>query len=294
MMMKIGDYEVRALLDGYFALDGGAMFGVVPRPIWEKTNPPDERNRIRLALRTLLIRAPGRNILVDTGIGEKFSAKHADIYGIDHSRGTVVDALAAEAGLAPSDVTDVVVTHLHFDHAGGATRRDAGGGLAPTFPRARIWIQRANWEWAVAPNEREKASYLAENFRPLEAAGQIELLDGEAEIAPGVSVLVSDGHTRGQQLVRVSSGGRTLLYPGDLVPTASHLKLPYTMAYDIDPLSVMREKKDLLSRAAREGWVVCFEHDPDLAACTVAPGPGGFAVAETMALDGARAVPPPS
>jgi glyoxylase-like metal-dependent hydrolase (beta-lactamase superfamily II) len=259
--MRLGPYEVVALEDGFFALDGGAMFGVVPRTIWQKAHPPDERNRIRLALRTLLVRGLGRTLLVDTGIGAKFPDKYRDIYGIDHAQGTLLDRLA-QRGIAPADVTDVVVTHLHFDHAGGATTQDPDGRLHPTFPDARIFIQRANWDWASNPNDREKASYLRENFQPLAEAGRVTLLDGPCELYPGLSVLVSDGHTRGQQMVRVDAGGRTVLYPGDLIPTSSHLRTAWTMAYDIEPLRVMEEKKRLLAEAARDGWIVCFEHDP--------------------------------
>jgi glyoxylase-like metal-dependent hydrolase (beta-lactamase superfamily II) len=281
--MKLGDFEVHALNDGFFGLDGGAMFGVVPRPLWEKTNPPDAKNRIQLALRTLLIRGAGRTVLVDTGIGDKMSAKHRDLYAIDQSGGPLVKRLA-ELGVGADDVTDVVLTHLHFDHAGGATTTRADGTFVPTFPRAKVHVQRANWDWACTPNDREKASYLAENFKPIADAGLLELHDGPFTLLPGLSLLVSDGHTRGQQLVKLSSGGRTILYPGDLVPTSSHLRTAWIMSYDIEPLKVMDEKKRLLEQAANEGWIVCFEHDPKVAACTVSAIPAGFAIGETVAL----------
>ena len=281
--MKLGDIEVHALLDGFFALDGGAMFGVVPRVVWQKKHPPDDRNRVRLALRTLLIRAGERIFLVDTGIGAKFPDKYRDMYGIEASTPGLPAALEA-IGLSVASITDVIVTHLHFDHAGGATTRRPDGTLEPTFPNARFHIQRSNWDWALNPNDREKASYLRENFEPLHAAGRVDLLEGPCELAPGISVLVTDGHTRGQQMVRVTSGGRTVLYPGDLVPTASHLRTAWTMAYDIEPLKVMEEKSRLLTDAAAGGWVVCFEHDPTVAACTIKPDTGGFAILEQVEL----------
>lgn len=281
--MRLGDFEVHALNDGFFALDGGAMFGVVPRPLWEKTNPPDEKNRIRLALRTLLIRGQGRTVIVDTGIGDKMSAKHREMYAIDQSTGPLARRLA-DQGVAADDVTDVVLTHLHFDHAGGATVQRADGSLAPAFPRAKVHVQRANWDWACTPNERERASYQAENFKPIQDTGLLELHDGPSTLFPGLSLLVSDGHTRGQQMVKLESGGRTLLYPGDLVPTSSHLRTAWIMSYDIEPLKVMDEKKRLLEQAAHAGWIVCFEHDPSVAACTVVAHPAGHALAGKVEL----------
>ena len=281
--MRVGDLEVHALLDGHFALDGGAMFGVVPRVLWQKKHPPDEHNRVRLALRTLLVRGAGRVLLVDTGIGGKWAARHRETYGIEPGT-PALDASLATHGLTKADVTDVVVTHLHFDHAGGATHELPDGTLEPSFPHARFHIQRANWEWATNPNDREKASYLRANFEPLHASGRVRLLDGPAVLWPGVSVLVSNGHTRGQQLVKVEGGGRTVLFPGDLVPTASHLRTAWTMAYDIEPLTLMEEKVRLLTEAATGAWVICFEHDANIEACTVRPEPGGFAVAERVTL----------
>ena len=282
-MLALGDLEVHAIVDCFFALDGGAMFGVVPRVLWQKKHPPDDSNRIRLAARTLLVRGAGRAMLVDTGMGAKWDDKHRRMYGLEGEGGGLLPALAA-LGLKPADITDVVVTHLHFDHAGGATTRTPEGALEPTFPSATYWIQRANWDWAVHPNDREKASYLRDNFEPLERAGRVRLLDGEQELWPGVSVLVSHGHTRGQQMVRVTGGGRTVFYPGDLIPTASHLRTAWTMSYDIEPLKVMEEKSKLLEVAARENWIVCFEHDATLAACTVQTDSGGWSVREPVTL----------
>lgn len=281
--MRLGELEVHAVLDGFFALDGGAMFGVVPRVLWQKKHPPDEHNRIRLALRTLLVRGNGRVLLVDTGIGDKWADKLRHQFGFEPGTPGLEAALKVH-GLSKDDVTDVVVTHLHFDHAGGATCTMPDGTLAPAFPNATFHIQRANWDWASNPNDRERASYLKENFQPLHAAGRVRLADGPTELWPGVSVLVSNGHTRGQQLVKVTGGGQTVLFPGDLVPTASHLRTAWTMAYDIEPITLMDEKVKLLNEAAQGGWVVCFEHDAEVAAARVRAEPGGFAIAELVGL----------
>ncbi|MBI4860549.1 MAG: MBL fold metallo-hydrolase [Candidatus Riflebacteria bacterium] len=262
------------------------MFGVVPRVIWAKSHPPDDSNRIRLALRPLLIRGHGRTILVDAGIGQKFPQRQREMYGVDHGHGDLIASLGA-VGVRVEDVTDLVVTHLHFDHVGGATRKEQDGRVVPTFPNALVHVQRVNWEWAVKPNLREKASYLDENVRPHLESGRLRLLDGPCDLLPGIRVEVSDGHTRGQQLVIVSSGRRTLFYAGDLIPTSTHLKIPYTMGYDIEPLRLMEEKQMWLSRAAAEGWIVFFEHDPAMAACTVQEGPGGFSVKSPIDLTAA-------
>ncbi|MBI4869289.1 MAG: MBL fold metallo-hydrolase [Candidatus Wallbacteria bacterium] len=267
--MRAGPYELTPVNDGRFALDGGAMFGTVPRVLWEKTNPPDAKNRIDMALRTLLIRGEGRTILVDTGIGAKFPDKQAEMFNVRRRGEGLLDGLLA-LGVRPADVTDVVISHLHFDHAGGATRRDATGTVVPTFPSAAIHVQRANLETACCPNERERASYLAENVEPLAAAGHLVRHEGELELAPGVRLVPAEGHTRGMQAVLVSVPGCSpVFYPADLIPTSSHLKIPWVMGYDLWPLTVMEEKKRLLARAVAEDWIVVFEHDPKLPACRV-------------------------
>jgi glyoxylase-like metal-dependent hydrolase (beta-lactamase superfamily II) len=266
--LHLGPYELTTIDDGRFALDGGAMFGTVPRVLWERSNPPDEQNRIGMALRTLLIRGEGRTILVDTGLGDKFPEKHLAMYRVER-RGGVVAGLAS-LGVAPEEVTDVLLTHLHFDHGGGGTRRDGAGSLVPTFSAARYHLQEENLRVASLPNERERASYLPENLQPLRDAGCLEVHSGGYELAPGVEILVSHGHTRGMQMVLVSSpGAPPVFYPADLIPSSSHLRIPWVMGYDLWPLTVMEEKRALLERAVREGWVLIFEHDPSMAACTV-------------------------
>ena len=272
--MTLAGYQIDLVEAGRLRLDGGAMFGIVPRPLWERRIAPDSRNRIPLAMRCLLLRGHGRTILVDTGLGHKADAKFRDIYGVDHEHSTLEGSLAA-LGVAPSDVTDVVLTHLHFDHVGGATRRTDGGDLALTFPEAAHHVQRAHWAWAKE-SPREGASFLAENLDPLEASGQLALRDGDDAPFPDVSLHVVDGHTRGQQLVRVTDGERSVLHAADLVPTAAHVPLLWVMAYDVEPLATVAEKERLLRRAARERWTLVFEHDPETATAGVVETERGF------------------
>ena len=272
LRFNLGDWSVSALETGYLWLDGGSMFGSVPKPLWSRLHPPDERNRIRLAMRCLLLEGRGRRVLVDVGIGDKFPPKLADIYRVEPGFG--LDAALAGAGLAPADVTDVLLTHLHFDHAGGSTRRDALPGstlpapvdrLVPSLPGARYYVQRRNWENALAPNPRERASYLPENFRPLEEAGVIECWEGPREPWPGIEVFTADGHTRGQQLVRISGGERAVYFVADLIPTAAHVRIPFVMGYDVAAIETMDEKRRVLERASREHAWICLEHDPEIA-----------------------------
>lgn len=282
--MRIGRYELHAIETGWFALDGGAMFGVVPKTLWEKKIPADERNRIGLAVRALLLVETGgtRRILVDTGVGQKWDAKMADIYGVDHSRLRLETSLAAH-GLAASDITDVLLTHLHFDHAGGATTQ-VGGRIVPTFANATYWVQRRNLEWARDPNEKDRASYLHENWVALEEAGVLRLTDGPGEWLPGIELLLSEGHTRGMQLPLVRGPEGALLYCADLIPTAAHVPVPWHMGYDLYPVTVMEEKRAILERAVAEGWTLFFEHDPHGPAATVARTNKGYAPKERRTL----------
>ncbi len=260
--LTLGDWTVRTIETGSLGLDGGAMFGSVPKPLWSRTNPPDERNRIRLAMRCLLLEGHGRRVLVDVGMGEKFSPKLLEIYAVE-SRPTLETSLLA-AGVDPGSITDVVLTHLHFDHAGGATVR-AGAGLAPRFPSARWYVQRRNWDNAHEPNPRERASYMPENFDPLAEAGVLELWEGPQAPWPGVTLLTAEGHTRGQQLVRVEGGGQVVYFVADLIPTAAHVRIPFVMGYDMACIETMAEKRALLTRAVSERAWICLEHDPDVA-----------------------------
>ncbi len=266
--MKIGPYELYAIEHGDFKLDGGAMFGVVPKVLWEKTNPADEKNRIDMALRSLLLVGDNRVILVDTGIGDKLPPKLMSIYQVDYSRRNTEKSLE-RVGINRTDVTDVILTHLHFDHAGGATRLDDNGNVVPAYPNATYYIQKGQFAWGKKPSERDRASFFPENYLPLKEAGQLKLLDGSTELFPGIEVRALFGHTPAMQVVRVYSARQTLLYCADLIPTASHIPLPWIMAYDLNPLLTLEEKKDILPTAVSENWILMYEHDPFHAASRV-------------------------
>jgi glyoxylase-like metal-dependent hydrolase (beta-lactamase superfamily II) len=261
-MLELGQLRVEAIEAGAFSLDGGTMFGVVPRALWERQHPADARNRIRLTARCLLVRGPGTVALVDTGMGDEWSDKQRELFALDPAAALL--ARLEERGLAPGDVTDVVLTHLHFDHAGGLVRR---GAL--TFPRATHHVQRRQWEWAQSPTERDRGSFRPENFALLQDSAQLNRVEGERELWPGFHVLPTDGHTAAHQSVLVEGGGRSALFAGDLIPTAAHLRAAWGMSYDLQPLQLLREKRQLLERAAADGTLVVFDHDPRLAACTV-------------------------
>ncbi|OGD17886.1 MAG: hypothetical protein A2W03_17805 [Candidatus Aminicenantes bacterium RBG_16_63_16] len=258
--IRLGEFDIFGLREGYFLLDGGAMFGVVPKTLWEKACPADAKNRIRLGLNSLVIKTPRALVLVETGIGTKTDQKFAGIYCVETEPG-LVPALAG-AGFRPEEVDFVINTHLHFDHCGGNTRLDESGRIVPTFPRARYIIQQGEWEAAVRPNERDRRSYFAENFLPLREAGLVDLVDGDREVTPGVEVVVTPGHTRRHQSVRVRSGGRTLDFLGDLVPTAAHVRLSYIMSYDLYPLETLETRKKLYEEAIAGDWILGFVHDP--------------------------------
>jgi len=255
--MKLGKFDLHAISDGTLRLDGGQMFGVVPKALWEKKIPADALNRISLSLTCLLLQYGRKNILVDTGIGDKFDAKFLEIYGVDHS--TTVPGELQKLGLGPEDIDIVINTHLHFDHCGWNTRRQ-DGKLVPTFPRARYFVQRGEWEHAQHPTEHDRASYVEGFFAPAEA--QTELLDGDTEIVPGVRVEVVSGHTRDLQCVRVESEGETAFFISDLVPTRAHLPYPWVMSFDLYPLETLENKKRLLPELAAAEALVIFPHDP--------------------------------
>ncbi len=255
--MRFGDLEFFILNDGTFRLDGGAMFGVIPRPMWERVAPPDARNRITLAMNSLLIRAAGKWILVETGAGDKWDAKRRDIYAFAGQR--LPDHLA-DRGLRPEQVDIVVNTHLHFDHCGWNTRITEGK-LVPTFPNARYIVQRGEFEHAQHPSERDRASYFPENFEPMSATGQWDLLDDDREIAPGVELIRAPGHTKEMMIVRLSGGGQTAVFLADLVPTTAHLPYPWVMGFDLFPLTTVENKKKWLPEIARQGWLALFGHD---------------------------------
>jgi glyoxylase-like metal-dependent hydrolase (beta-lactamase superfamily II) len=259
MSVKVGSLGLSLIRDGTFWLDGGAMFGVVPKVLWSKLNPADPENRIRLALNCLVVDHPQGSILIDTGLGEHIKNRFIDMYHVERT-GTLRQALSVQS-FAPDRIRYVVNTHLHFDHCGGNTIRE-NGVWRPAFPNARYIIQEMEWEDAVHPNERTQASYWKDTFIPLQEAGCIEHVDGEHEVLPGVKVLRTNGHTRGHQSVLIESQNTTAFYLGDLIPTTSHIRIPYTMGYDLYPMDLVATKRTLLHRAAREKWLLIFEHDP--------------------------------
>jgi glyoxylase-like metal-dependent hydrolase (beta-lactamase superfamily II) len=281
--MMIGDYTLKPIVTGNFRLDGGAMFGVVPRVLWEKTNPPDEKNRIQMTMRALLLQGKDRRILIDTGVGTKQDEKFARIYHTEQVQPSLAKSLS-EAHLTPDDITDVILTHLHFDHCGGSTRRE-GDKVVATFSNAQYYVQKEQYEHALERNERDRASFLMENFEALRTAGQLELLEGPKRLFPGIELIVVGGHTPGQQLVKVSDGHQTLLYCADLIPTASHIPLPYIMAYDLFPMTTLEEKRRILPQAHSEGWILFFEHDPFRAAAKVARSEKDFLMGEEILLN---------
>jgi glyoxylase-like metal-dependent hydrolase (beta-lactamase superfamily II) len=259
---RIGDLRIHALDAGLQRLDGGAMFGVVPKPLWERRIPADEKNRIPLGLRCLLVEAPEALVLIDTGIGNKEGAKFRDIFGVENEGDPtrLEDAIRA-AGFSPKDIDIVLLTHLHFDHAGGATVLRPDGSVEPAFPGARHVVQRGELEFASSPNERVRASYLERNLRPLVEAGVWSTVDGEAEITRGVRVLPTPGHTPFHQSVILESGGETACYLADLCPTVAHVPLPWIMGYDLEPLVTLETKREIWRRAGQEDWLLVFEHD---------------------------------
>ena len=256
--------RVTAIDAGSLWLDGGAMFGVVPKPLWARRSPADGRNRIPLAMRCLLIETDEATVLVDTGLGNKESEKFRSIYAVENDgEPTRLESSLAQLGIGSADVDVVVATHLHFDHAGGGTRFDPDGEIRPTFPGARYLVSAGEYEFARKDNERIRASYMARNFEPLAEAGCLELVPDGVEVVPGVRMIHSPGHTPHHHSVLVDLGDAVqLLYLADLVPTTPHLPLPWIMGYDVEPLVTLESKRELLTRAAREGWWLAFEHDP--------------------------------
>jgi glyoxylase-like metal-dependent hydrolase (beta-lactamase superfamily II) len=254
--------KLHAIETGRFRLDGGAMFGVVPKPLWQKTNPADEKNRIDMAMRCLLIEDENRLILVDNGLGNKYDDKFSGLYAVDHGHSTLDRSLEA-LGFSKDDVTDVILTHLHFDHCGGSTAWHPGKERFETvFDNAHFWVQKSHLNWALAPNAREKASFFSENIQPIVQSGQLRLLEGETELFPGISLKVVNGHTEAMQLPLVEYKGRKVLYAADLFPTYGHLPLPYVMGYDTRPLLTLDEREAILPWLVEENVVLFYEHDP--------------------------------
>lgn len=277
--MKIGNWDISSFVAGAFRLDGGAMFGVVPKTLWSKVSPADEHNRIAMAMRPMVIRGNGKTILVDTGCGVGYGDKLTKIYAFE-SNIPMAESLDT-LGLALEDVTDVIVTHLHFDHGGGVAYPE-GNEWRLTFPRATHHIQQLQWAHALDPNPRDRASYFKERIEILESVAEFH--DGEWSLAPGIDLLSFHGHTPGQHLPKVSGDGKVVFYCGDLVPTSAHLPTPYVMAYDLQPELSMVEKSLVLKMAAEESWILFFEHDPAIEACHVVDSDGRFSVGDPVKI----------
>jgi glyoxylase-like metal-dependent hydrolase (beta-lactamase superfamily II) len=260
---------VEIVPDAEFRLDGGAMFGVVPHTLWSKLCPSDEQNRIRLNMNCLFVETARERVLVETGIGDKWTARQTEIYGIERRR-SLRESVREATGCAPEEITIVVNTHLHFDHAGGNTMLDEAGKIVPTFPNARYFVSREEHAHAEAPHERDRASYLPENWKPLEASGQLELKPADYEVVPGLRMETITGHSHTMQCTRLERGGQTLFGFADLVPTRAHLQPAWIMGYDLYPVETLEAKKRLLPQAARENWLCLFYHDPEQPLCRIA------------------------
>lgn len=280
--MKLGAFEIYPVTDGQFRLDGGAMFGVVPKTLWERCCPADDLNRVPLSLTCLLIKAHGKHVLVDTGLGDKEDAKFQSIFAVER-RPTLRESLA-QRGLSHDDIHLVVNTHLHFDHAGGNTVATEAQTLKPAFPKATYCVQLGEYEDAVQANERTKASYRQENVTPISHARQWEFIRGDTELLAGVTAVVTPGHTRCHQSVKVESDGKTAFFLGDLIPTVSHLPLPYIMGYDLNPVRTLDTKRRVLEQAVAEHWLLIFEHDPLVQAGHIRKSAEGRYVLEEVRL----------
>lgn len=288
--MRVGPWNVFTLMEGTWLLDGGSMFGIIPKKLWAKPHPPDEQNRIVMALRCLLITGPQKKILVDCGIGDRLDEKQQKIYRHQQTPGGIVGCLA-RLGVRPQEITDVIASHLHFDHVGGLLTRTEDGRLEPTFENARVHVQEECWAWAGGPTVWDGGSFFSGDLKAFEQRLKLNLLRGDGEIAEQIHVKVTGGHTPGQQIVVVGEGGaqsgagKAVVYCADLVPTASHIRLPFIMAYDHHPLVTLEEKKVLLAQALEGNWVLVFDHDPYTPACTLVEEKGRVVAGDAVCLN---------
>ena len=260
--VKFGKFEIFSIVENSFKIDGGAMFGVVPKIIWERLVPSDEFNRVKLDLNLLLVKTESENVLIDAGMGDALSEKHKKIYGIE--KPSELEKKLSELNLTPEDIDLVILTHLHADHAGGVVKLDESGKKAPRFPNARHVVQIKEWNDAMSPDERTSATYLTENLKLLKDFDLLELIDGEDEVAKGIKVKSTGGHTPGHQVVFIEDGNNKILWPGDIIPTASHLKIPYVASVDLFPLETMELKRKFLDMCINDGWLLAFDHDVNI------------------------------
>jgi glyoxylase-like metal-dependent hydrolase (beta-lactamase superfamily II) len=266
-MLKLGDKEVYSIVENSFKIDGGAMFGVVPKVIWERLMVPDERNMVTLDLNLLLVKSEGKNILIDTGMGNTLNEKQKKIYGVEKESN--LGKALSDVRMTTVDIDFVILSHLHFDHAGGIVGLNSKGERVPRFPNAKYIIQSEEWKYALQPDERTRATYMVENFKVLEEAGQIELVSGDKEIVSGISVKSTGGHTKGLQMVFIQGDGETIIYPSDIIPTVSHLRVPYVAGVDIYPLEVMEVKRKLIADCLQNNWMIAFDHEIDPKICSL-------------------------
>jgi len=292
--MRLGELDLKIVSDGGFRLDGGAMFGVVPRTLWERVKAPDDKNRIQMTTNCPLVARGAELVLIDSGIGDKNDAKFRAIFGLETGARRLPEAMRA-AGYEPGDVTHVLLTHLHFDHCGWNTRDDGAGELVPTFPNARYWLERGEVEHARDPNLRDRASYDRRNWEPLFEAGVVELFDGEAEPVPGVRAVKAPGHNRDMCIVLLGDHGdgedggegddaARAVFWADLVPTSAHVPYPWIMGYDLYPVTTLENKQRWLPRAGEGGWLSIFEHDPEVPLARLGPDGRGGWLAQPVAL----------
>lgn len=264
--MFLGDYRIEIIPDTEFRLDGGAMFGVVPRVLWEKVCPPDDLNRIQMQTNCLFVETPTERILIETGMGEKWVEKQSKIYGVNRAK-PLAETLFERTNYRPEDISIVVNTHLHFDHCGGNTIRNKSGETVPAFPNARYFVSRKEFEHAENPFERDRASYISDNWEALKTSGQLELKPNVYEVAEGITMTEMRGHNGSMQTVKIESGGETLYSFSDILPTTAHLPLPWIMGYDLFPLETLENKKRLLPLALKENWLCWFYHDFNAPLC---------------------------
>jgi glyoxylase-like metal-dependent hydrolase (beta-lactamase superfamily II) len=265
--MKIGKYELMVVETGTFVLDGGAMFGIIPKLLWQNGNPPDEMNRINLSARNLLLVSDSKKILIDTGIGSDWDEKFKRIYGVDYSEHSQQKSLSGY-DIKADEITDVILTHLHFDHTGGSTTLK-DGKWTPTFPNATYHVQKNHYEWAINPSDRDRGSFIRNRFIPLMEEGILKL-SNTTIFDDQIEMIIVNGHTFSQQLIKIFDSSNTLLYCGDLLPFSSHIPMPYVMGYDLQPVITVKEKQAILPKAVDESWLLFFEHDPFGVAATVA------------------------
>ncbi|MBZ0182787.1 MAG: MBL fold metallo-hydrolase [Melioribacteraceae bacterium] len=277
--MKIGKYNLRFIQTGLFALDGGAMFGIIPKPLWEKSNPPDEKNRIKLGAKSILLESDSRKILVDTGIGSNWDEKFLKIYDVQFHNNNLFDELN-KVNIKPDEITDVILTHLHFDHTGGSVI-EQNGKMIPAFPNADYHVQKEHFDWALNPSDRDRGSFIKNRFIHLAEEGILNFIN-DKYFDDEIEFIKVYGHTIGMQLIKIFDSSNTILYCADLVPTSSHVPVPYVMGYDIQPLNTVKEKNELFPMAVEEEWKLIFEHDPKILAATINKTEKGYSLKETF------------